>query len=224
MIGTAYIATPSGASYNSGNGPNGPWMIYGNVFMATTAGRSSPHCGTGDGMFAAFDTTFSGDVYFLNNTIAGMSGCQADNNGLGLGLGFNTPMQHLYFENNLFWNTDVVTVIPTGTTSWNGATFTGVVSSYTTWSQIPDSSASSDTDANKQILSADPFTNSSSAIWTLAQDTAAGASTHALLPGNDYDMNGVARGSNGVWDRGALQIAATSGAPPPPTSLTATPY
>jgi hypothetical protein len=224
MVGTAYIATPSGAGYNSGNAPNGPWMIYGNVFMATAAGRSSLHCGTGDGMLAAFDTTFSGDIYFLNNTIAGFSGCQAYNNGLGFGLSFTTPMQHLYFENNLFWNTDSVTVIPTGTTSWSGATLTGVNWSYNTWSQIPDSSASADTDANKQILSSDPFINSSSANWMLAKDTSAGTSTHALLAENDFDMNGVARGANGTWDRGALQIAGAQKAPPPPTSLTAVPH
>jgi hypothetical protein len=221
MVGTAYIATPSGASYNTGNGPNGPWMIYGNVFMATPAGVSSLHCGTGDGMLAAFDTTFSGDVYFLNNTIAGFNGCQADNNSLGFGLSYITPMQHLYFENNLIWNSDSVTVIPTGTTSWNSATFTGVNWSYTSWGQMPDSSASSDTDANKQMLSADPFVNSSAENWNLAKDTAGGSNTHSLSAGNDYDMNGVARGANGTWDRGALQLTATQNSPAPPTGLTA---
>jgi len=224
MVGTAYIATPSGADYNNGNESNGPWLIYGNVFMATSAGISSLHCGTGDGVLAAWDTTFSGDVYFANNTIANFSGCQADNNGLGMGLSQTTPMQHLFVQNNLFWSTDVVTVINTGVTSWNGATFTGVNWSYNAWAQIPDSSASSDTDSNKQILSTNPFVNAASYNWTLASNTASGISTHSQLPGNDLDMNGVARGANGVWDRGALQIPSTQNSPSPPSGLTGVPH
>ena len=153
MLGTAYLATPSGADYNNGNGNNGPWSIYGNVFMATAGGIGSLHCGTGDGMLAAWDTTFSGDVYFLNNTIANFNGCQADNNGFGMGLGYTTPMQHLYSQNNLIWNTDQVTVLNTGVTSWDGATFTGVNWSYNAWYQIPDGSASGDTDPHKQVSS-----------------------------------------------------------------------
>jgi hypothetical protein len=222
MVGTAYIATPSGADYNTGNGSNGPWMIYGNVFMATPTGISSLHCGTGDGMFAAFGTTFGGDIYFLNNTIARFNGCQADNNSLGIGLGFTTPLQHLYVQNNLFWNTDVITVINTGVTSWDSASFAGVNWSFNSYDQIPDSSAAADNDSNKQVLTTDPFANSASSDWTLATNTAAGSSTHPILPGNDVDMNGVARGANGTWDRGAIQLAgATQTAPSPPTGLTA---
>jgi hypothetical protein len=224
MIGTAYLATPSGADYNNGNGSNGPWLIYGNVFMATAGGKSSLHCGTGDGVFAAWDTSFSSDLYFLNNTIANFSGCQAYNNGFGVGLGFTTPMQHLYSRNNLFWNTDVITVLNTGVTTWDGATFTGVNWSYNGWFQIPDSSASTDTDPNKQVSATNPFVNSSMYNWNLASDTAAGTNTHVLVPGNDVDMNGVARGANGVWNRGAMQIAGTQTRPSPPTNLTATPH
>lgn len=222
MIGTSYIATPSGADYNNGNGNNGPWNIYGNVFMTTSNGIQTLHCGTGDGMLAAWDTTFSGDVFFLNNTIAKFNGCQADNNGFGMGLGYTTPMQHLYSQNNLFWNTDVVTVINTGVTSWQGATFTGVNWSYNAWYQIPDSSASTDTDPNKQVSSSNPFVSSASYNWNLASDTNTGISTHSLVPGNDVDMNGVARGADGVWDRGAFQISGSL--PAPPTKLSATPH
>ncbi len=224
MLGTAYLATPSGAGHDSGNGPNGPWNIYGNVFMATANGIGTLHCGTGDGMLAAWDTLFTGNVYFLNNTIANFSGCQADNNGFGMGLGSTTPMQYLYSQNNVFWSTDVVTVINTGVTSWDGATFTGVNWSYNAWYQIPDGSASNDTDSHKQVSSANPFVNSGSYNWNLTSDTNAGTSTHSLVAGNDVDMNGVARGVNGVWDRGAFQIPGTLSRPAPPTNLTATPH
>jgi hypothetical protein len=206
MIGTSYVATPSGAGYGNGNGNNGPWFIYGNVFMATSEGISDLHCGTGDGMFAAWDTTFTGDVYFVNNTIANFYGCQADNNGFGLGLGYITPMQYVYSYNNLIWNTDVVTVINTGITTWDGALFAGTDWSYNAWFQIPDSSASNDTDPNKQVSSSNPFVDSGSYNWNLAAHTDAGMSTHSILPENDLDMNGVRRGSSGIWDRGAFQI------------------
>ena len=175
-------------------------------------------------MLAAWDTTFSGDVFFFNNTIANFNGCQADNNGFGMGLGYTTPMQHLYSENNLVWNTDVVTVLNTGVTSWQGATFTGVNWSYNAWYQIPDSSASNDTDPHKQVSSSNPFVNSASYNWNLASDTNAGTSTHSLVAGNDVDMNGVARGADGVWDRGAFQISGSASPPAPPTNLTATPH
>lgn len=224
MLGTAYIATPSGADYNNGNGNNGPWSIYGNAFMATSGGIGSLHCGTGDGMLAAWDTTFSGDVYFLNNTIANFYGCRAYNNGFGMGLAYTTPMQHLYSQNNLFWSTDAVTVLNTGVRNWDGATFTGVNWSYNAWYQIPDSSASNDTDSNKQVSSSNPFVNSGSYNWNLASDTNAGTNTHSLIAGNDIDMNGVSRGVNGVWDRGAFQISGSPTRPAPPTNLTATPH
>lgn len=212
MLGTAYNATPSGASFNTGNQNNGPWDIYGNVFAATAAGISGLHCGTGDGMLAIFDATFTGDVHFLNNDIVNFSGCSALNNGFGMGLGFTTPMTKLYSQNNLFWSTDVVTVVNTGSTSFNGATFTLANWEDNAWFQIPDSSASNDTSGTKQVSSSNPFVSSSTSNWTLATDTTAGTSTSSLVAGNSVDMNGVTRGVNGTWDRGAFQLV-TGGCP-----------
>lgn len=207
MIGTAYVATPSGASYNSGNSNNGPWYIYGNVLMATAAGISGSHCGTGDGVLSIFDATFTnGVVYLLNNTIANFSGCNALNNGLGIGLGFTTPMASIYSANNLIWKTDVVTVINTGVTTWNGATFVSPVTwAYNSWFQIPDSSASNDTDSHKQTSSSDPFTDSSTYNWYLTGHTTTGFDTSGLVVGNSTDLLGNTRGS-GSWDRGAFQF------------------
>lgn len=214
MIGTGYLATPSGASYNTGNGNNGPWYVYGNVFMATAAGISGSHCGTGDGMLVIFDATFTnGTVYFLNNTIANFSGCNALNNGFGMGLSFTTPMASLVSQNNLIWKTDVVTVVNTGTTSFDGATFSPAANwSYNAWFQIPDSSASNDTDANKQVSSSNPFTNSTTYDWSLTGHTTTGTSTAGTVAGNSVDLLGNTRGSGG-WDRGAFQYPGSGGSP-----------
>ncbi len=206
MIGTAYLATPSGADYNNGNGPNGPWYIYGNVFMATAAGISSLHCGTGDGMLTIFDANFTGDVYFVNNTIANMYGCQADNNGISVGLGFTTPMKNLIVENNLWWRDDVVNIIHTGTTRYSGASLTSTTWAYNGYFQIPDGSASNDTSTTKQVASRNPFVAYSTADYQLTSNTTTGTNTNSVLAGNSADMEGVTRDANGTWDRGALQL------------------
>ena len=207
MIGTAYLATPSGADYNNGNGPNGPWYIYGNVFTATAAGISSLHCGTGDGMLTIFDANFTGDVYFVNNTIANMYGCQADNNGISVGLGFTTPMKNLIVENNLWWNDDVINVIDTGTVSTGGASLTSTTWVYNGYFQIPDNSASNDTCTTKQVASTNPFVAYSTANYQLMSNTTMGNNTNSILAGNSVDMEHVTRAANGTWDRGALQIS-----------------
>jgi hypothetical protein len=219
MIGTAYIATPSGADYNNGNGNNGPWTIYGNVFMATPAGISSQHCGTGDGMFSAWDTTFTGNIYFVNNTIANMTGCNADNNGLGIGLGLTTPLQGLIVEDNLWFYDDYVSVVNTNSTSYNGATLTFTNWDHNSYYQIANPNFSLDTDTNAVYVSSDPFVASANRNYLLAGPTAAGVSENSALPGDVLDLNQVTRGADGVWDRGAYEYCSGGNciqAPPPP--------
>ncbi len=219
MTGTAYIATPSGADYNNGNGPNGPWYIYGNVFMATAAGISSLHCGTGDGMLAIFDATFTGDVYFVNNTIANMHGCRAYNNGISVGLGFKTPMKNLIVENNLWWRDDVVNIIHTGTTEYSGAALISTTWAYNGYFQIPDSSASGDTSGTKRASSMNPFMNASAYDFQLKSGTPAGINTSQTLPGNNTDMVGLTRGADGTWDRGAFEYKTPTKVASPPVNL-----
>jgi hypothetical protein len=181
---------------------------------------------TGDGVLAIFGSTFTDNVYFLNNTTynLGKNYCNLGNgnpeSGVGLGLAITTPMQAFYSENNLFFNADPMTIIPTGTTSWNGATLTGTTWSYNSYFQTP-TAGGRDSDPQKQVSASNPFANAG-ACCVLALDTSAGTNTHALVPGNDVDMNGVSRGANGTWDRGALQIS--SAPPKTPTNLTATPH
>jgi hypothetical protein len=237
MVGTAYIATPSGASAASGNGPNGPWNVFGNVFMSTSAGRAALHCGTGDGMLTIFDATFTGDVFFLNNTIANMSGCQADSNGITLGLGFTTPMQRLIVEDNLWFNDDFVDVINTGTLSFSGATLTATSWDHNSYYKMANPNFSTDNDANAVCQastvanatikcpfgSTNPFVDSTNSDFNLSADFAPGVNTGTTLAANNVDLNGVTRGSDGVWSRGAFQRVSAV-VINPPTNLTATPH
>jgi hypothetical protein len=212
---TSHIGTASGADYNNGNGPNGPWYIYGNVFTCS-ATTPTMNCAVGDGVLAVWDASFTGAVYFLNNTIYDIGPHSLE--GLdGLGLAYTTPMTAVYIENNLLFDNDSMTDISSGTKSYDGATFTSFTWGYNSYFQTPTAGAA-DTDSNKQVSSANPF--SGSVCCTLASDTAAGTNTNSLLAENATDMFGVTRGANGTWDRGALQISG-SDPPSPPTNLAA---
>jgi hypothetical protein len=214
---TALIATPSGADYNTGNGPNGPWFIYGNIFTCTTTVATN-NCAVGDGVLAIWDATFSGTVYFLNNTLNNI-GPHSDEGAFGIGLSQTTPMVSLVIQNNLYTTNNPMTVINNGTTSYSGATFsTPVTNSYNAYFNT-SSGSGSDTSTTKQVISSNPF--SGGTCCTLASDTNAGINTSSEVAGNNTDMLGVARGVNGTWDRGALQIPGSQTAPSPPSGLSA---
>ena len=130
-------------------------------------------------------------------------------------------MTTIYSENNLVYDAEPMTIISTGTTKWDGATFsTAVTWSYNAYFNTA-TTGNGDPDSHKQVSSSNPFSNSG-ACCTLASDTTTGLSTHSLLSGtacqpvsgesacNDVDMNGVSRAANGIWDRGALQISGST--------------
>jgi hypothetical protein len=232
--------TASGADYNNGNGNGGPWYIYGNIWYADNAS----HCAVGDGVLAIYDFSMTaGDVYFVNNSIIneGYPFCpNTDETGFGLGLTYTTPMHGWYEENNLWYGDDLSaynnnTIVQNGTTNnGQGATFTPpAVHGYDAWFASPNSGAN-DADTHKQVSSANPFTSLALNNFTLLSDTSAGASlgnvgtywngTTTASNTFNVDMNGVTRGINGVWDRGALQIPGSGSRPAPPTNLTATPH
>ncbi len=228
---TAMIGTASGADYNNGNGPNGPWYIYGNVFTCT-ATTATMNCAAGDGTLAIWDAQFTGAVYFLNNTSYNL-GPHGPETADGIGLSQTTPMTTIDFENNLFYEADPMTVIPTGTTNWEDATFSSPITwSYNSYFDTPQA-GSTDGDSHKQVSSSNPF-GSGGACCSLTSDTTAGVSTQSMLAGtacppvageatcNNTDLTGTARGASGTWDRGAFQIAGLGTQPVPPTNLAAT--
>jgi hypothetical protein len=227
MVGTdAGPDTASGADYNNGNGYGGPWYLYGNIWYADNAS----HCAVGDGIMAIYDFSMTnGPVYFYNNSIVNMGYpfCSAtDETGFGLGLTYTTPISGWYEQNNLWYGDDLSqyngnTIVQNGATN-NGqwATFNpAAVHGYDAWFASPNSGAN-DSDTHKQVSTSNPFANSSSNNFTLASDTAGGttlstAGTYwngsaAVANTFNVDMNGVTRGADGTWDRGALQLVAGS--------------
>lgn len=206
IVSTAYIATASATGYNSGNGPNGPWFIYGNIFLAD----DPRHCAVGDGILAVWDTTFSDSIYFLNNTIANLGDafCPGQlNTGFAFGLGTTTRIQKLYVENNLWWNSDPLSIIPTSRTEWNGATLASVIWSHNSYFGHTAQGAAKDKDDSKQSLAGDPFRNSQAYDFRLAKHTSPGLIMDNMVPGNNIDLDGNRRNLGGVWDRGALQLS-----------------
>jgi hypothetical protein len=242
MVGTSWgTDTASGGDYNSGNGNGGPWYQYGNIYYADDAS----HCLAGDGIIAVYDFSMTnGDVWLINNTMSQANGwneCGGGyNNGYTIGLSYKTPMAGWHNYNDLWYqaddsSTDGNCIIYNGDLSGScggsGSTFTSVAEGYIAWFASPNS-ASNDTGPNKQTSSANPFVNVSGNNYTLAADTTAGYAvpntgtywngTAEVTNTFNVDMNGVTRGSNGTWDRGALQISGSGGAPAAPTNLTVT--
>jgi hypothetical protein len=70
---------------------------------------------------------------------------------------------------------------------------------------------------NGQAGSSNPFMNMAGLDFRLASHTSSGLSLNAPY---NLDPNGVTRGSGGIWDRGAYQLAGNG--PTPPTGLIST--
>jgi len=243
MVGTnSGPDTASGADYNTGNGPGGPWYIYGNIWYADTAS----HCAVGDGTLSIYDFSMTaGDLWFVNNSNVknGYPFCSStDEVTYGIGIGLTTPMHGWYEENNLWYQSDlgqnlgsdiIQNGITSGGTQGSMATFSpATVHGYDAYFASPNTAAN-DNDTYKQVSAANPFVNLSGNDFRLVSDTTAGVTLtntgtywngSTTVPNTfNVDMNGVTRGASGTWDRGALQVP-SSAQPNPPTSLTGTPH
>lgn len=232
MVGTSTGPdTASGASYNSGNGNGGPWYIYGNLWFA-----DDPNwCAVGDGALAVYDFSMTaGQLWFVNNTNAnnGFPYCAVVDGAsetcevtYGIGIGYKTPIAGWQEQNNLWYAADlsqyngsdiIQNGMTRGGTQGGGATFTKpTVHGYDAYFQSPNTAAN-DKATNKQVSSVNPFVNIAAANFNLAIDTKPGialTNTGTYWNGTsnaantfNVDMNGVTRGANGTWDRGALQM------------------
>jgi len=178
-------------------GSNKNFRFYGNVMnQATYTAVGFDANGAVNGL-----TTGSGnEAYVYNNTFVDIP---HHANLLTMGVFSVSEMR-----NNLFYNVKESTgagVTVGGTRSHNWFAASGTQS-----------------ESNIQNGTGDPFVNRSGRDYRLVVATNAGV---ALSSPYDVDSNGVVRGGDGTWDRGALERSGgvSQPLPPaPPTSLTAT--
>lgn len=178
------------------------WQIYGNVFYETKSliGNAPISCINGQ-------QCTNWQIY--NNTFDGISGNYGgvtwlDNSG-------GTPL----IEDNLFFNVTSTKLfaIPAGTHE-----------DYNTGLKVSaagDLSGSHDTKASS---ASNPFVNDAADNWNLTGDTSTGLGAGLILSALfNLDPNGVLRGLDGIWDRGAYQYNPLSGSNPPPPGPPAPP-
>ncbi len=154
------------------------------------------------GTNGVFKGTSSGayiNCVFYGNTYINGNGPMLYQNNAGLGYGSGNVM-----INNVLYKA----------TLYNQAGGGPISSSYDAFF---DSGSSSETGA--QIGTGDPFVDYVNGNYNLIVDTQPG---YPLPAPYNVDMKGIARGANGVWDRGALQLTGTNSAlatPSPPLNL-----
>ncbi len=235
ICSTGVITTAGGGNPSLSN-----WEIYGNLFYwdasyAALAGRYQLAT-IDNGIVDFLGETMSGYVRFYNNTIAGFNNSVATAQGTafatnaiaGVGQGYNLGSPIIQIYNNLWWNS----AFPTGGYSDYNPPGSTRVSDYNSYYQgsVPTSvwAGYFPSETHGQVFnnSTNPFANagaSSIAGFELSATGEAGmnAGTSLAAPYN-MDLFGILRGSNGKWDRGALQVSATASGPAPPESLTVT--
>jgi hypothetical protein len=162
--------------------------VYGNILQRD---------GGGNGVIAIADslTTYMHDAKIYNNTIIDSTGtlfllCQDDCSGA-------TGNE---FKNNLVWNSS-------GTINKSTGTLDNDYNSYLSGTNSP-------TETNGQIASFNPFVSSGTGNYHLANGTSVTAGLTLASP-YTTDPDGLTRGNDGTWDRGAYEFD-PSIAPPPP--------
>jgi hypothetical protein len=197
--GTAYIATPTGDHPACAGTTQSNWYIYGNVFVKPTNPKRSA---TGNGVIYVFDANHTGDFFVYNNTIVGV-----DNGFVGFEAAATSRgcAQSASIRNNLWYNVGS-TVSPTTSV----ANLTWTHNAYF-------NTATSDTNANRQVAGTNPLVNVPAYDFRLAVATSSGVSLAAPY---NTDSCGSTRGGDGVWDRGAFEFpsASTCVSSPPPNS------
>ena len=165
----------------------GNWEIYGNVFMKSPSG-------SGNGVITTDSDSTLSDVEVYNNVFY--------DNGqvISIGPGGGGSGSGWIVRNNIFldnWRDDSTACSISGTASHNWY--------YNNLCTPPSQTA-------RQDASADPFTNADGYDFTLTGATDAGFDTGAAVAGNDTDPDGVTRGADGNWDRGAYEFGTPTNA------------
>lgn len=193
--GTAVFAILNGSGAKSAANTATNWQIYGNVVLHTAAY-------TGEGIsglvFSANDAgnqNWSDNWRVYNNTIYRTRGTWS---GVVIQAGSGNVVQ------NNIWYSSV-------TTNNSGASFD--------YNWYYNTGAGADNGPNKQVCvsSCAVFVDPANKNFRLAQSVGAGV---ILPPPFNTDMDGVSRGSDGVWDRGAYEFGGgVGGVLPPPSNL-----
>ncbi|MGD0008674.1 MAG: hypothetical protein ABSE93_09050 [Terriglobia bacterium] len=178
---------------NAGTSGSTNVSIYGNVFF-----RSNPPFANGveSAILLNHDGNILGNILVYNNTFSGF--------GVGDAEGYDRPgllvdgtaqsIGNVYFQNNYFdSNSDGVAYFLPCT---NCASATWDHNTYYA------GAAAGDTDPNKQVLSSSLLVNYLS-DWHLIGDSGAGVTFASPY---NTDPDGIVRGVDGVWDRGAYQL------------------
>jgi hypothetical protein len=187
-------------------------QIYGNVFNATLApGGTQP---VGDGIIAATSRCFIANTSIYNNTFTGtttpgqtwVEGCVAGQTTCSSATG-NIA------ENNIIWNSICALGSNIQTNDYNSFLSCIDTAPSETHGQAASINPFVNASANNYLPAADPVSSCSSTSTTCMGQT--------LGSPYNVDPDGVTRGADGMWERGAYQYAAASGAPQPPSGLSA---
>lgn len=226
IAGTGQITTAGAGQPTLSN-----WDVYGNLFFwdSTYVAWNGDYylAINDDGIIDFLGEAMSGYVHFYNNTMYGIYNSAMDVEGAGAGTfaigvqsgsggsicGSTCPT--VVVENNLW----------VGMGYANGTNYCSVVTGATctynynaAWEDSVPSGSNWQTDGNSQDYnvsgSTTPFVSPTASTiagfeLTTPDPFAAHAGISLASPYNS-DMLGITRSSNGTWDRGALQIAATS--------------
>lgn len=190
-----------------GNAPITEWDIYGNIFFWDAAWTATwlgdGRVGYDDGVVGIFSLSpNTGILKMYNNLMYGLGlstnpNCNGQWYTINGGMNFTTVV----IENNL---------AAKFATNCNAGSAGAGTYDYNAYYQI----ANSTNDAGAHTTSsasAAPFVNptaSTVAGFALSTNTTAGLTVASPF---DTDMLGIARGANGTWERGALQIAGAGG-------------
>jgi hypothetical protein len=195
--GTAFIAGLNGGTISN-------WKIFGNVafhsaaYAADTGRKTGHNFGVAGFVYIANDASNNNtgnNVLVYNNTIANIKGTYS---GVVIQAGSGNEVR------NNIWYSSVRT----------NNSFGGAISNNWYYNTVQDG----DSTATKTVCSTgcDVFVSSGGKDFRLK--TAVGSGLALVAPYN-ADMNGVIRGADGTWDRGAFEFGGAAAAPAAPTNF-----
>jgi len=181
--------------------------IYGNVFANNAGGNN--------GVISATSGDYWQNTSVMNNTFASNAASYATFAPCLSGDGQCSKATGNVFQDNLVWNQSC---------AFNG----GGTLSHDYNSYLSCSSGTAPKETNGQVATVNPFANAGASDFTLASDgTSDCASTAEVCDGvilnspYNIDPDGVTRGADGTWERGAYEYVSGNAGVSPPTDLSA---